>query len=123
GPEGGIRNPFGAAVLSPTFNNPQYATSFSSGYRMVFAPTYNNAFGTAFTLTPNISWRHDVSGYSPGPNTANYLKGMKQISIGIDADYQSTYRASLSYTNIFGAGMDNPTFDRDFIMASVSYSF
>ncbi|MEQ8327513.1 DUF1302 domain-containing protein [Parvibaculum sp.] len=123
GPEGGVRNPFGAAVLSPTFNNPQYATSFSSGYRMVFAPTYNNAFGTAFTLTPNISWRHDVSGYSPGPNTANYLKGMKQISIGIDADYQSTYRASLSYTNIFGAGMDNPTFDRDFVMASVSYSF
>ena len=123
GPEGGIRNPFGAAVLSPTFRNPQYATSFSSGYRLVFAPTYNNAFGTAFTLTPSVSWRHDVSGYSPGPNTANYLKGMKQVSIGVDADYQSTYRASLSYTNIFGAGMDNPTFDRDFIMASVSYSF
>lgn len=123
GPEGGVRNPFGAAVLSPTFNNPQYATSFSSGYRMVFAPNYNSAFGTAFTLTPSISWRHDVTGYSPGPNTANYLQGMKQLSIGVDADYQSTYRASLSYTSIFGAGMDNPVFDRDFVMASVSYSF
>src|SRR5690606_26521248 len=123
GPAGGIRNPFAAALLSGGFTNPKYADDFSYGYRLVFAPTYNNAFGTAFTLTPSISWRHDLKGNAPGPNTANYLQGMKQVSIGIDADYQSTYRASLSYTNIFGAGMDNPTFDRDFIMASLSYSF
>lgn len=123
GPEGGIRNPFGAALLSPTFNNPQYATSFSTGYRAVLITTYNNAFGTPFSLSPNIAWRHDVSGFSPGPNTANYGKGIKQISIGVDADYQSTWRGSLSYTNSFGGGMDNPTSDRDFVMASVSYSF
>jgi hypothetical protein len=54
-----------------------------------------------------------------GSDTAND----QQVSIGIDADYQSTYRASLSYTNIFGAGFNNPTFDRDFVMASVSYAF
>ncbi|MBC7103946.1 MAG: DUF1302 family protein [Parvibaculum sp.] len=59
----------------------------------------------------------------PGPNTANYLQGLKQVSIGIDADYQSTWKGGLSYTNIFGAGFDNPAFDRDFIMASVSYAF
>ena len=57
------------------------------------------------------------------PNTANYLQGLKQVSIGIDADYQGTWKGSLSYTNIFGAGFDNPAFNRDFIMASVSYAF
>lgn len=123
GPEGGVRNPFAAALLSPTFNNPQYATSFSSGYRAVLIASYNNAFGSAVTLSPNIGWRHDVSGYSPGPVTANYLKGMKQVSIGLDADYQSTWRGSISYTNSFGGGFNNPIADRDFISASLAYSF
>jgi len=123
GPEGAIRNPFAAALLTNGVTNAKYADDVSYGYRLVFAPAYNNAFGTPVTLTPSVSWRHDLQGNSPGPNTANYLQGMKQVSIGIDADYQSTYRASLSYTNIFGAGFDNPTFDRDFVMASVSYSF
>ena len=123
GPEAAIRNPFGAALLTGGVTNADYADDVSYGYRIVFAPTYNNAFGTPITLTPSISWRHDVQGNSPGPNTANYLQGMKQVSIGIDADYQSTWRGSLSYTNIFGAGFNNPVFDRDFVMASVSYSF
>lgn len=123
GPEAAIRNPFAAALLTNGVTNAQYADDVSYGYRLVFAPAYNNAFGTPFTLTPSISWRHDLQGNSPGPNTANYLQGMKQVSIGIDADYQSTWKGSLSYTSIFGAGFDNPTFDRDFVMASVSYSF
>ncbi|WP_339639680.1 hypothetical protein [uncultured Parvibaculum sp.] len=38
-------------------------------------------------------------------------------SIGIDADYQSTWRGSLSYTNTFGVGFDILTLDRDFIMS------
>lgn len=122
GPEGGVTNP-GAAALLGGISNPKYADDMSYGYRLVFAPSYNNAFGTAVTLTPSISWRHDLQGNSPGPNTANYLQGMKQVSIGVAADYQNTWRGSVSYTNIFGAGFDNPTSDRDFIMASVSYSF
>lgn len=122
GPEGGIANP-GAAALLGGITTPKYADDMSYGYRLVFAPSYNNAFGTALTLTPSISWRHDLQGNSPGPNTANYLQGMKQVSVGVSADYQNTWRGSVSYTNIFGAGFDNPTHDRDFIMASVSYSF
>lgn len=123
GPEGAIRNPFAAGLLTGGVTNAEYADDVSYGYRLVFAPTYNNAFGTAVTLTPSISWRHDVQGNSPGPNTANYLEGMKQISLGLTADYQSTWKGSVSYTNIFGAGFDNPNHDRDFVMASVSYSF
>lgn len=122
GPEGGVVNPVGAGLLGVT-TNPKYADDMSYGYRMVLAPSYSNAFGTPITLTPSISWRHDLQGNSPGPNTANYLQGMKQVSIGLSADYQNTWRGNISYTNIFGAGFDNPTHDRDFISASLSYSF
>jgi hypothetical protein len=123
GPEGGIKNPFAAALLTGGAGDPQYATSFSSGYRMVMQVDYNNAFSTPVTLSPFIAWRHDVLGYSPGPNTANYLKGLKEVSLGVDADYQSRIKASLSWTSTFGAGWYNDFSDRDFMTASVSYAF
>ncbi|MBX3503892.1 MAG: DUF1302 domain-containing protein [Parvibaculum sp.] len=123
GPEGAIRNPFAAGLFTGGVTNAKYADDMSYGYRMVLAPSYSNALGTPITLTPSISWRHDLQGNSPGPNTANYLQGMKQVSIGLSADYQNTWRGNISYTNIFGAGFDNPTHDRDFISASLSYSF
>ncbi len=123
GPEGGIVNPFAAAILTGGAGNPQYATSFSSGYRAVLSTTYNNAFDTPVTLSPYVAWRHDVLGYSPGPITANYLKGLKEVSVGVRADYQSRIKASLSWTSSFGAGWYNPISDRDFMMASVAYAF
>ncbi|MGV8546157.1 DUF1302 family protein, partial [Pseudomonas aeruginosa] len=39
---------------------------------------------------------HDVDGYSPGPG-ANFEEGRKAVSLGVDAEYQNTYTASLSY--------------------------
>lgn len=122
GREGGIPNVFAAAVLANGATNPQYATSFSSGYRAVVSVDYPNAFGTAVTLSPSIAWRHDVLGYSPGPNTANYLKGLKELSLGLDGEYQS-FRASLSWTSAFGGGWYADMTDRDFATASISYAF
>jgi hypothetical protein len=120
---GGIKNPFAAALLTNGATDPQYATSFSSGYRMVMSLDYNNAFETPVTLSPFIAWRHDVLGYSPGPNTAGYLKGLKEVSLGVDASYQSRIKASLSWTSTFGAGWYNDFSDRDFATASISYAF
>ncbi|MDR3498573.1 MAG: DUF1302 domain-containing protein [Parvibaculum sp.] len=120
---GGIKNPFAAALLTDGATNPQYATSFSSGYRMLLKADYNNAFSTPVTLSPYVAWRNDVLGYSPGPNTANYLKGLKEVTLGVDADYQSRIKASLSWTSSFGAGWYNSFSDRDFAQASISYSF
>lgn len=122
GPEGGIRNPFAAALLTSGAGDPQYATSFSSGYRALVVVDYPNAFGTAVTISPKIVWRHDVLGYAPGPNTAGYLKGLKTVSLGADAKYQAI-KASLSWTSSFGAGWYNAVSDRDFAMASISYAF
>lgn len=121
GPESAIKNPYAAAVLNAG-TNPQYATSFSAGYQALLKVDYNNAFGTAVTLSPSVAFRHDVLGYSPGPITGNYLKGLKQVSLGLSGTYQQI-KASLSWTSSFGAGFNNPVYDRDFASASVSYAF
>ncbi|HLA29800.1 MAG TPA: DUF1302 family protein, partial [Pseudomonas sp.] len=40
----------------------------------------------------------------------------------LDADYQNTYNASLSYTDFFG-GEYNTAIDRDFLAFSVGVNF
>ena len=119
----GIENPFAAGLLAGGATNPVYATSFSAGYRAVLSADYSNPWGLPITLSPNISWRHDVAGYSPGPITAGYVRGLKQISLGLNFDYQNTWRGGVSYTNSFDGGFEAAATDRDFIMANVSYSF
>jgi hypothetical protein len=123
GPIGGISSPFAAALLTSGAGDPQYATSFSSGYRTVVSVDYNGAFGSSVNLSPFVQWRHDVLGYAPGPITAGYVKGLKEVTLGVGADYQSRIKASISWTSSFGAGWYNGTSDRDFAMASISYAF
>lgn len=122
GQEAAIKNQVAAANVFHVATDPQYATSFSAGYQALLKVDYNNAFGTPITLTPSIAFRHDVLGYSPGPITANYLKGLKQVSLGVTGAYQQI-KASLSWTSSFGAGFNNPVYDRDFASASISYAF
>lgn len=128
GPEGGIPVAAAAKLLQPGLNglgvtDVQYATSFSDGYQAVFTWDYNNPFDVPVTLSPFVQWRQDITGYSPGPNTANYSAGNKQISIGTNVTYQSSWKGTVSYTNYFGGGFDNPNNDRDYISASISYAF
>ena len=72
-------------------------------------------------LRPSIAWSHDVDGYSPGPG-ANFEEGRKAVSLGLEAEYQNTYTANLSYTDFFG-GDYNTQIDRDFVAFSVGASF
>lgn len=99
-----------------------FADATSWGYRLVFAPTYNSAFGSAWNMTPRVAFNHDVSGVSPGPG-GNFIEGRKQATVGLAFDYQSTWRVDFAYTNFFGAGINNLLGDRDFVSASISYSF
>lgn len=120
---GGIANPFAAGILANGAANPQYATSFSAGYVLLGTVSYNNALGTAYTVSPTIAFSHDVLGYAPGPITAGYEKGVKRVSLGVDADYQSKLKFSLSWTSTWGDGYGNARTDRDFASAGVRYSF
>ena len=95
-----------------------FVTANSWGYRLRALADYSNVFA-GINLTPNISFSHDVDGY--GPNGL-FNEGSKAVSVGVDAVYQNTYTASLSYTDFFG-GDYNMLTDRDFLAFSVGVNF
>ncbi|HZJ94655.1 MAG TPA: DUF1302 domain-containing protein [Thiopseudomonas sp.] len=95
-----------------------FVTKNSWGYRVRGILDYSNAIA-GINLHPNMAFSHDVDGY--GPN-GQFNEGAKAVSFGLDADYQNTYNASLSYTNFFD-GRYNTLKDRDFISLSFGVSF
>ncbi|WP_457789666.1 DUF1302 domain-containing protein [Pseudomonas sp. PL-6] len=107
-----------AENVSRYCENDGFATSTAWGYRARAIWEYPNAFA-GVTLKPSLSWSHDVEGY--GPNGL-FNEGAKAVSLGLDAEYQSTYTASLSYTDFFG-GQYNTSIDRDFVALSLGVSF
>ncbi|AZD10421.1 Type V secretory pathway, adhesin AidA [Pseudomonas chlororaphis] len=101
-------------------NDDGFTTSTSWGYRGRAIWEYNDVFA-GVNLKPNVAWSHDVSGYSPGPG-GNFEEGRKAISLGVDAEYQNTYTASLAYTNFFD-GKYTTVDDRDFVALSFGVNF
>ena len=100
--------------------NDGFTTANSWGYRGRAIWEYNDVFA-GVNLKPNVAWSHDVEGYSPGPG-GNFEEGRKAVSLGVDAEYQNTYTASLAYTNFFD-GKYTTTDDRDFVALSFGVNF
>ncbi|MEN2507323.1 DUF1302 domain-containing protein [Stutzerimonas stutzeri] len=105
-------------VQLAAYGNDGFVTSNSWGYRLRALADYSNVFA-GVNLTPNVSFSHDVHGY--GPNGL-FNEGSKAVSVGVDAVYQNSYTASLSYTDFFG-GDYNTLVDRDFLALSVGVNF
>ena len=117
----------GPDVNTGNANNPEtqtkgFATPFSWGYRLAARADYNNAFGSAFTVSPRIAFGQDVNGTSPGPGGA-FIDGRKLLTVGVEANYLNRWSMDLSYTDYFGAGQFNLLNDRDFLAFVVKYSF
>lgn len=117
----------GYDLTSGRLRNPQtqvngFATPFSWGYRLAIRADYNNAFGSAFNLSPRIAFNHDVNGITAGPG-GNFLEDRKSVTVGVETNYLNKWSADLSYTNFFGAGDLNLIHDRDFVTLAVKYSF
>ncbi|MET0774419.1 MAG: DUF1302 domain-containing protein [Pseudomonas mandelii] len=116
----------GAGPGTPTNNRSRncnsdgFTTSTSWGYRGRAIWEYNDVFA-GVNLKPNVAWSHDVEGYSPGPG-GNFEEGRKAVSLGVDAEYQNTYTASLAYTNFFD-GKYTTVDDRDFVALSFGVNF
>lgn len=100
--------------------NDGFTTSDSWGYRARAIWDYPDVFA-GVNLKPSVAWSHDVDGYSPGPG-GNFEEGRKAVSLGLDAEYQNTYTASLSYTNFFD-GKYTTVDDRDFVALSFGVNF
>ena len=95
-----------------------FVTSTSWGYRARAIWNYPNAIA-GVNLNPSVAWSHDVEGY--GPNGL-FTEGAKAVSLGLNAEYQNTYTADLSYTSFFG-GKYNTSVDRDFVALSFGMNF
>lgn len=101
----------------------QYATTFSWGYRLVATANYNNAFNTAWTVSPSIQWAHDVSGYSAGPTGPGFIEGRKAVTLGVSGSLQNTWIVSANWTSSFGNKFQDMMHDKDFAQFNVSYAF
>ncbi|WP_372987672.1 DUF1302 domain-containing protein [Marinobacter sp.] len=101
--------------------NEGFTTDFSWGYRARFVWDYPNAIA-GINLSPQLAWSHDVEGYSPQPGGA-FNEGSKAIGLSLQAVYQNRITGNIGYTNFFGGKPYNELTDRDFVSASVSYSF
>ena len=95
------------------------ADATSWGYRIATRLDYNNAIGSV-NLFPYTQFLHDVSGNSPAP-FGPFVEGRTGLTLGVGADYLSNWEADLSYTRFAGDG--NELSDRDFVSASIKYSF
>ncbi|WP_166366866.1 DUF1302 domain-containing protein [Pseudomonas akapageensis] len=97
-------------------NDKGFYTADSWGYRARAKLDYPNVIA-GINLSPNLAWSHDVDGFGP-----NFEEGNMAVSLGLDADYQSTYTASLSYTDFFGGDFNTNT-DRDYVALSFGVNF
>ena len=95
------------------------AEATSWGYRVAARLEYGNAIG-AISLFPFVQWGHDVGGNSPTP-IGSFAEGRTALTVGVSADYLSRWQASVGLT-MYG-GLRNTLYDRDFLSASVKYSF
>ena len=105
-----------AGTVGKDYND---ADATSWGYRMAARLDYNSALG-AVNLFPSLQFGHDVSGNSPAPS-GSFIEGRTALTLGLRAEYLSRWQADIGYTRY--AGKANNLKDRDFISASVKYSF
>ena len=110
-----IESPAGGTL--PEVKSDADATSF--GYRVATRLDYNNAIGSV-NLFPYAQFLHDVIGNSPAPS-GPFIEGRTALTLGLGADYLSSWQGDISYTSYNGKGYDLR--DRDFISASIKYSF
>lgn len=111
----------GANTNTNYCNNEGFTTSFSWGYRTRLVWDYPSAIA-GINLSPQLAWSHDVKGYAPQPGGA-FSEGNKAIGVSLEAVYQNRITGNIGYTNFFGGKPYNELTDRDFVSASVSYSF
>jgi hypothetical protein len=98
-----------------------FPTQNAFGYILAGRFEFNNAIGPV-NMVPRFSFAQDVSGISPGP-AGNFLEGRKALTLGLGFQYRIKWEFDVSYTSFFGAGRYNLLNDRDFVAATIKYTF
>ncbi|MFJ4348678.1 DUF1302 domain-containing protein [Pseudomonas sp. NPDC089401] len=101
-------------------NGEGFVTPFAWGYRLRATWSYPNLV-PGVDLRPNLSWSHDVKGYSPTDGSA-FNQGSRAVSVGLDASLGGQYWLSLAYTD-YRDGDYGTRGDRDFVSLGVGATF
>ncbi len=99
----------------------RFGDKTSWGYRIAGRFEYPNVIG-AWNLVPRFSWQQDVKGTTPGPG-GNFIEDRYGLTLGLSANLRGTWEADAAWTRFGGAGRFNDLNDRDFVAASLKYSF
>ena len=98
----------------------RFADQYSWGYVAVLALDYPSLVGP-WNVTPKIVWRQDIKGTSP--LGGNFVEGSHVLGIDINANLQNRWDLDLSYAAYGGGNHYNQLRDRDYIAATVKFSF
>ncbi len=99
----------------------RFPDQFSWGYRFAGRIEYPGLIGP-WNVVPRWSWAHDVGGTSPGPG-GNFVEGRTGLTLGVSANLRAKWEVDTAWTRFAGAGRFNDINDRDFVSASIKYSF
>lgn len=97
-------------------------TQTSYGGILLTRLDYNNVFGTPWTLSPQLVYRHDLEGLTPAP-LGNFLEDRRSLGFSLTANLQNTWTVGFSYTNFMGSEKYQNNLDDDFVSLTASYSF
>jgi hypothetical protein len=123
----GVSN-VGAGIVDAVFGNGSYcesnmgASDRSFSYRLVGAATYNNYNNTRWSVSPSIVYSADPSGFGPS-SLGGFVEGRSSMSLGLSASRGDGLSASVNYVDQMGDDTANLNNDKDYVSASVSYSF
>lgn len=111
-----------ASGIPPLSEPPEaFADKFSWGYQLLGRLDYHNVFA-GVNASPLLSFGHDVNGNTPLP-LGNFRQNRKTLTVGVDFTFQNAWACEIRYVNFFGAGRYNLLHDRDYISATLKYSF
>ena len=99
----------------------RFADATSYGYRVAGRLEYPGLMGP-WNVLPRFNWQHDVSGTTPGPG-GNFVEGRYGLTLGVAANLQARWEVDMSWTKFGGAGRFNDLNDRDYVAATIKYSF
>ena len=99
----------------------RFPDKISWGFVAVGRLEYPNLVGP-WNVSPRLVYSQDVKGTSPGPG-GNFIEGRHSLLFGIGAELENRWQVDFSFTQFGGAGRYNPLIDRDFVAATVKFSF
>lgn len=98
-----------------------YPDQLSGGYALVAQIRYESVL-PAISLSPQIIFKHDVYGTSPGL-ASNFIEGRIYWDTGLEIRYRSQLSLNLGYQFFAGGGVANQLHDRDNARAFIKYAF